>query len=277
MCTQNLVSIITPNYNCGRFIAQTIESVLAQTYTNWEMLIVDDCSTNDSVQIAEKYAAKDSRIKLIQNERNSGAAVSRNKAIELAQGEFIAFLDSDDLWLPEKLERQIAFMRENDCDFSFTEYEHIDVNGISLNLIANVTKHLSYRKMLLHCWPGCLTVMYNQNVTGKVYAEDIKKNNDHALFLRVLKNCRNGMGMKELLAKYRIRKGSISSNKSAIIKYYIQVIRHAGNEVHRLDDVMECFQILDVKRKPQKVQRYDLCNRQPSFRSALSVPFFNKK
>lgn len=224
MYVQNLVSIITPNYNCGRFIAQTIESVLAQTYTNWEMLIVDDCSTDNSVQIALSYAEKDSRIKVVQNEKNCGAAISRNKAIELAQGEFVAFLDSDDLWLPDKLEKQIAFMRQNNCDFSFTEYEHIDEENNSLHQIANVTKHLKYRKMMMHCWPGCLTVMYDQNVVGKVYADNIKKNNDHALFLRVLKNCHNAMGMKELLAKYRIRKGSISSKKSAIIKYYIQVI-----------------------------------------------------
>lgn len=224
MYVQNLVSIITPNYNCGRFIAQTIESVLAQTYTNWEMLIVDDCSTDNSVQIALSYAENDSRIKVVQNEKNCGAAISRNKAIELAQGEFVAFLDSDDLWLPDKLEKQITFMRDNDCDFSFCEYEHIDEENNSLHQIANVTKHLKYRKMMMHCWPGCLTVMYNQNVVGKVYADNIKKNNDHALFLRVLKNCHNAMGMKELLAKYRIRKGSISSKKSAIIKYYIQVI-----------------------------------------------------
>ena len=219
-----LVSIITPNYNCARFIAQTIESVLAQTYTNWEMLIVDDCSTDGSYEIAQEYAQKDSRIKVLRNEKNSGAAVSRNRAIEASSGEYVAFLDSDDLWLPEKLERQLKFMQENNCDFCFTEYEHIDEENKGLHQIANVTKHLSYRKMMMHCWPGCLTVMYNQNVTGKIYAEDIKKNNDHALFLRVLKKCNNAMGMKEVLSQYRIRKGSISSKKSAIIKYYIQVI-----------------------------------------------------
>ena len=224
MYTKNLVSIITPNYNCARFIAQTIESVLLQTYSQWEMLIVDDCSTDGSYEIALAYAAKDKRITVIRNEKNSGAAVSRNKALEIAQGEFIAFLDSDDLWMPDKLEKQIAFMRENNCDFSFTEYEHIDEENNRLHQIANVTKHLSYNKMLMHCWPGCLTVMYNQNVVGKVFSEDIKKNNDHALFLCVLKKCHNAMGMKELLAKYRIRKGSISSKKSTIIKYYIQVI-----------------------------------------------------
>ncbi len=219
-----LISIITPNYNCARFIAQTIESVLAQTYTNWEMLIVDDCSTDGSYEIAQGYAEKDSRIKVFRNEKNSGTAVSRNRAIEASSGEYVAFLDSDDLWLPEKLERQLKFMQENNCDFSFTEYEHIDEENKSLHQIANVTKQLSYRKMLMHCWPGCLTVMYNQNVTGKIYAEDIKKNNDHALFLRVLKKCNNAMGVKEVLAQYRIRKGSISSKKFTIIKYYIQVV-----------------------------------------------------
>lgn len=230
MFIKDLVSIITPNYNCGRFIAQTIESVLMQTYKNWEMIIVDDCSTDDSIQIAMFYAQKDKRIKILCNETNSGAAISRNRAIEIANGEFIAFLDSDDLWMPNKLEKQLSFMRKNNCDFSFTEYEHIDESNNSLHQIANVTKHLSYKKMMLHCWPGCLTVMYSQSVTDKVYAEDIKKNNDHALFLRVLKKCHNAMGIKEILAQYRIRKGSISSKKSEIIKYYIRVIHEFENQ-----------------------------------------------
>ena len=218
-----LISIITPNYNCGRFIAQTIESVLAQTYTNWEMLIVDDCSTDNSYQIALEYAQKDSRIKVFQNEKNSGAAISRNKAIELSQGEYLAFLDSDDLWLPEKLEKQLQFMQENDCDFSFTEYEHIDEENNSLLKVAKVIKRLSYKKMLMHCWPGCLTVMYSQK-NGKIYGPDIKKNNDHALFLRVLKNSQNAKGFPIILAKYRIRNGSISSKKTSIIKYYLKVV-----------------------------------------------------
>ena len=221
---QPLISIVTPNYNCGRFIAQTIESVLAQTYKNWEMFIIDDCSTDDSYSIAVEYAKKDSRIKVFQNEKNSGAAVSRNKAIELSQGEYLAFLDSDDLWMPEKLELQLKFMQENNCDFSFTEYEHIDEDNNSLLKIAKVIKKLTYKKMLMHCWSGCLTVMYNQSKLGKVYAQNIKKNNDHALFLRVLKKCKNGCGLPMILAQYRIRKGSISSKKSTIIKYYIKVV-----------------------------------------------------
>jgi teichuronic acid biosynthesis glycosyltransferase TuaG len=124
MKTNPLISIITPCYNSALFIAQTIESVIAQTYKNWEMIIVDDCSTDTSFEIALNYAAKDKRIKVLRMEQNSGAALVRNKAIKVSQGEYLAFLDSDDIWLPEKIERQLQFMQENDSDFSFTEYEH---------------------------------------------------------------------------------------------------------------------------------------------------------
>lgn len=219
-----LISIITPNYNCGKFISLTIESVLAQSYQNWEMLIVDDCSTDDSYQTALSYAQKDSRIKVFKNEQNSGAAVSRNRAIKESKGEYLAFLDSDDLWSPNKLELQLKFMQENNCDFSFTEYEHIDEDGNSLHKIANVVKKLSYNKMMLHCWPGCLTVMYKQDINNTIFGPDVPKNNDTALFLKVIKKCDKAMGIKLNLAKYRIRKGSISRSKFKIIKYYVQVI-----------------------------------------------------
>lgn len=234
-----IVSIITPNYNCSRFIAETIESVIAQTYTNWEMIIVDDCSSDGSYEIALEYEKQDSRIKVLKNVKNSGAAVSRNKAIEVSQGEYLAFLDSDDLWMPEKLEKQLKFMQENNCDFSFTEYEHIDENGDTLNLVVKVTKKLSYNKMLMHCWPGCLTVMYKQNKADKIYSEDIKKNNDHALFLRVLKKCTNARGIFCVMAKYRIRQGSISRKKFDIIKYYMKV-------VHEFEDKSYLFALFCV-------------------------------
>jgi glycosyltransferase involved in cell wall biosynthesis len=225
----SLISIITPNYNCERFIDQTIESILVQTYQHWEMIIVDDCSTDNSYDIALEYANRDSRIKVYRMEQNSGAALCRNKAIELSQGQYLAFLDSDDLWLSEKLERQLTFMQENDCDFSFTEYEHIDEEGKCLRIKAKVIKKLTYRKLLLHCFPGCLTVMYRQDLTKKIYCNDIKKNNDHALFLRVIKHCDNAMGLPENLAKYRIRKNSISRKKIQIIKPYITVLRKFEN------------------------------------------------
>lgn len=262
MFTKNLVSIITPNYNCARFISQTIESVLAQTYANWEMLIVDDCSTDGSYEIALEYAAKDSRIKVFRNEQNSGAAISRNRAIEESKGEYLAFLDSDDLWMPEKLEKQIAFMHENNCDFSFTEYEHIDEESNSLLKVARVIKHLTYTKMMFHCFPGCLTVIYNQNAVGKVYARDIKKNNDNALFYPVLRKCHNAMGMSEVLGLYRIRKGSISRNKFKMIKPYITVLHDF--EKHNLLLSYFCVLthfVIKILFKYRKIKTEDsLCN-----------------
>ena len=139
-----MISIITPNYNCGDYISETIESVLLQTYSNWELIIVDDCSSDDSYKIALDYAKKDSRIKVIRNETNLGTAISRNKALDIAKGDYIAFLDSDDLWEKDKLELQLNFMQENNCDFSFSQYDLIDEKGLSLNKTAKVIKHLTY-------------------------------------------------------------------------------------------------------------------------------------
>lgn len=219
-----LVSIITPNYNCSQFVELAIKSVQAQTYQNWEMLIQDDCSTDDSIGAIERIAATDSRIKIERNFQNSGAAVTRNNAIRRSQGQWLAFLDSDDIWLSEKLEKQLAFMEVKYCDFSFTQYEHISEDGVSLGKQAKVIKHLSYQKLLMHCWPGCLTVMYKQDIENKVYCGDVDKNNDMALFLKVIKTCRNAMGMDECLALYRIRKGSVSRNKWKIFKPFVKVI-----------------------------------------------------
>lgn len=219
-----LVSIIMPNYNCGPFLRMAIDSVLSQTYGNWELLIQDDASTDESQTIIEEYAAREPRIKFGRNDRNEGAALSRNKAIERSEGEYLAFLDSDDVWLPKKLEMQLAFMQAHDCDFSFTQYAHIDEKGRLTGREAKVVKKLTYAKMLRHCWPGCLTVMYRQDLHRKIYSENVERNNDHALFLRVLKNCRNACGIPTCMALYRIRKGSISRSKFKMIKPYMEVI-----------------------------------------------------
>lgn len=221
---QPLISIITPNYNCGRFIAQTIESVLAQTYRHWEMLIVDDCSTDNSYQIALEYSQKDTRIKVFQNEKNSGAAVSRNKAIELSQGEYLAFLDSDDLWLPEKLERQLQFMQENDCDFSYCRYSLIDENNVPLGKVVRIPRTLSYVKYLHHCFTGCLTVMYRKDFCQEVRSFDVKNNNDFSLFLQVVKKARRAMGYNEVTGYYRIRSNSISRKKTDKVLPYFQLM-----------------------------------------------------
>ena len=221
---QPLVSIITPNYNCGKFIALTIESVLAQTYTNWEMIIQDDCSTDESYEIACNYAKADPRIKVFRNDKNSGAALTRNYAIDVSRGAYVAFLDSDDIWFPEKLEKQIDFMQKNNCDFVFSEYEQIGEDNKALGVKCRVISHLSYVKMLFHTWTGCLTVVYEQQKFGKIHAPDIPNNNDRALFLKVLKIAEKAQGMKECLALYRIRSRSISRNKWSMLNVFVKII-----------------------------------------------------
>lgn len=204
-----LVSIITPTYNCGRFIAETIQSVLAQTYTDWEMIIVDDCSTDDTASVVNEYASKDKRIKYLCNEHNSGAALTRNYALREAQGRWIAFLDSDDLWLPQKLERQIAFMQQHDYAFSYHEYDEIDEASQPLNVYVSGIGKVGKWSMYACCWVGCLSVMYNREKIGLVQIANIRKNNDTAMWLQVVEKAPCYL-LKENLARYRRRKGSIT-------------------------------------------------------------------
>ena len=202
-----MVSIITPTYNCGRFIGETIESVLKQTYENWEMIIVDDCSTDNTKEVVESY--KDPRIKYLCLDKNSGAAVARNKALQLAKGRWIAFLDSDDLWKPEKLERQIKFMKENGYGFSYHEYDEIDEDSKSLGVTISGKKKVGKWEMFACCWPGCLSVMWDAKKIGLIQIEDIKKNNDSAMWLKAIKKEKCHL-LKENLALYRRRQGSIT-------------------------------------------------------------------
>ena len=218
------VSIITPNYNNSKFISETIESVLSQTYTNWEMIIVDDCSEDGSYEIIFEYTKIDSRIKVYRMDRNMGAAYCRNRAIELSQGEYLAFLDSDDLWLPQKLEKQLLFMQKNVSDFCFTEYEHIDENGRSLGKIAKALKILTYKRMLLHDFVGCSTVVYKQDLSNKHFGPILYSCNDYALFLNVLRYTKNAMGYSEVLAKYRISNDSLSQNKFKKISDFFELM-----------------------------------------------------
>lgn len=215
-----LVSIITPTYNCGKFIAETIQSVQAQTYENWEMIIVDDCSTDDTRSVVEAFQASDSRIHYHCLEQNSGAAVARTRAMELAKGEYMAFLDSDDLWMPNKLELQLAFMEENGYDFSCTAYEQIDEQGNPLNRVIKTVKKTDYNRLLLDCPVGNSTVMYSVTALGKFQVPNIRKRNDDALWLTMLKKAPCIWGMPDVLMRYRIRSNSISSNKFSVVKYH---------------------------------------------------------
>ena len=208
----SLVSIIMPSYNCGEYVEETIRSVQAQTYTNWEIIFMDDCSTDDTVRRVSELREKDSRIKLFQNHANSGAAVSRNNALREARGRWVAFLDSDDLWEPTKLEKQVRFMEENGYAFSYTEYQEMDAEGALTGVVISGPKHVTKRGMYNFCWPGCLTVMYDASVVGLIQIEDIKKNNDYAMWLKVCKKADCYL-LQEVLAKYRRgRSGSVSSH-----------------------------------------------------------------
>ncbi len=225
----DLVSIIMPSYNTADFIAETIRSVLSQTYENWELIIVDDCSTDNTDDIVAEFLS-DGRICYIKNEHNSGAAVSRNRALREAKGKWIAFLDSDDLWETDKLRKQITFMEENGFFFSYTDYIEIDEeskpNGRSITGPKRITKHGMYN----YCWMGCLTVMYDAEKIGLIQIKDIKKNNDYAMWLKVCKRAECYL-LDDTLARYRKRSGSISNHGYVkLIKWHYKLYREAENK-----------------------------------------------
>ncbi len=222
----DLVSIIMPSYNTAKYISDSINSVLYQTYKNWELIIVDDCST-DNTDEAVKPFLSDNRIRYLKNEKNSGAAVSRNYALREAKGKWIAFLDSDDLWEKDKLEKQISFMEKNGYKFSYTDYIEIDENSEPLGVTVTGPKVISKTKMFDYCWMGCLTVMYDAEAVGLIQIEDIKKNNDYAMWLKVCKNA-DCFLLDEKLASYRKRKGSISNHGYLkLIKWHYKLYRNA--------------------------------------------------
>lgn len=225
-----LVSIIMPSYNTAKYISETINSVLDQTYTNWELIIVDDCSTDDTDEVVAKYL-NDERIHYLKNENNSGAAVSRNRALREAKGRWIAFLDSDDLWLPEKLSMQIKFMSDNGYSFSYTCYEEMDEQGNKNGRTVTGPKKITKSGMFNYCWLGCLTVMYDRNVVGLIQISDIKKNNDYAMWLKVCRKA-NCYLLDEVLARYRRgRAGSVSTQSiKTMIGWHYKLYKEAENE-----------------------------------------------
>ena len=204
-----LVSIITPTWACAGFISETIKSVQTQTYQNWELLIQDDCSTDGTDRVVEALAQEVPRIKYECNPKKSGAAITRNNALRRAKGRWIAFLDSDDLWLPKKFEHQLKFMVENNYAFSYHEYTEMNEDGKELGVYVSGKKCVSEFDMYACCWPGCLAVMYDVEKIGLVQIKDVKKNNDTAMWLKVVKKAPCYL-LKENLARYRRRSVSIT-------------------------------------------------------------------
>ncbi len=217
------MSIITALYNCEEYISETINSVLSQNYEKWELLIVDDCSTDNSVEIVKEFIEKDSRIKLYELKRNSGVSVARNKAIEMAKGKYIAFLDSDDLWLPDKLEKQISFMKETNVALTYSAYNVIDEDGHTRGVFIPPPK-VTYTDLLKTCSIGCSTAVYDAGKLGKHYLKKVG-HEDYALWLKLLKKEKNALGITTVLAKYRLVSGSISGNKLKTAKYQWNIYR----------------------------------------------------
>ncbi len=206
-----------PSYNTASYIRESIQSVLAQTYKDWELIIVDDCSSDNTDEVVKPFLT-DERIKYFKNKQNCGAAISRNWALREANGKWIAFLDSDDLWFPNKLERQIGFMESNNYHFSYTNYAEIDVDGKRNGVKITGPKRITKTGMFNYCWPGCLTVMYDKEYIGLIQINDIKKNNDYAMWLKVCKKV-NCYLLNEELSLYR--KGRIGSISAHSIKTMI--------------------------------------------------------
>lgn len=220
---QELVSIIMPSYNAEKYIDASIKSVLAQTYSDWELIIVDDCSIDKTEEIIKGFLSDD-RIRFFKNERNSGAALSRNYALRVARGKWVAFLDSDDIWHPEKLEKQLRFMKENDYKFTYTDYR-IQLNGEWQPYKITGPNVVTKRKLYNYCYFSTITVIYDREYVGLIQIADLKKNNDYAMWFEIIKKA-NCIRFPECLSYYVKHENSISSGKKwKLIKHHYILYR----------------------------------------------------
>lgn len=236
---EELVSIVVPAFNCSDYIGTTINSVINQSYANWEMIIIDDCSTDNTEELVNRYITNDARIKYFRLEKNSGAAIARNKAVDISRGKYIAFLDSDDVWFPDKLTKQIAFMKKNNYSFTCTAYTKIDEEGNSLNRLIQARRISNYDDILKRN-PGNSTVIYDAAVLGKFKIPDIKKRNDYVMWLQVIKKAQFLYGIDEPLSSHRIRSDSLSSKKVNLVGYHWKVYR----EIEKLSVLKSTYLII---------------------------------
>jgi len=212
-----MISIITPAYNAEKYISQTIESVLNQTYTEWEMVIVDDCSVDNTYNIILEYAKRDNRIKPVKHEVNKGVAEARNTALRESSGDFVAFLDSDDLWVPEKLRIQLDFMEKNNYVLTYTMYQNFFDNGEKGKIIS-VPEKMTYKDIFKNTAIACLTVMVNRKVSGEFFMPPLKHTEDQCAWQDILKRGYIAYGLNENLALYRVNSNSLTGNKKKVIK-----------------------------------------------------------
>lgn len=226
MSEKELVSIITPVYNKERFLVQSIDSVIKQTYEKWELILVDDCSTDNSALLIRKYLEIESRIKYYKLEENLGAAVARNVAIDSAKGRYIAFLDADDLWNPQKLSKQIGFMKKKNVGFSYTAIEMINENGQIVKGKRRTLPMVDYKVLLSHTIIACSSVIIDRQIIGEFRMTLVRKGQDFATWLSILKKGYKAYGINETLLQYRLAKKSISSNKLMALKRTWNIYRN---------------------------------------------------
>lgn len=221
----DLVSIIMPSYNSEKYISESIDSIIKQSYSNWELLITDDASTDKTLEIIKGYSKIDQRIKIYKLTQNNGAGNARNNSISQAKGRFIAFCDSDDIWYSSKLSRQVEFLKNNNLSFTYSSYDIQKRNSI---VKVNSPLTISYRKILRANYLGCLTVIYDSEKLGKLYMSEVRKRQDWILWIRILSIIESSKGVEESLALYRVRQNSLSGKKIRLFKYIYIVYRESG-------------------------------------------------
>lgn len=217
-------TIITPVYNAEKFLTETLESIYEQSYTDWEAILINDNSSDSSLEIAQSFAKRDSRFQVINRNESGGAAKARNEGIRQAKGRYIAFLDSDDVWLPNKLDKQIAYMKTNDVALSYSSYRFLTEDGV-VKTEVRVPEQVTYKQLLKGNIIACLTAVYDTNKLGKVLMPDIRKRQDFGLWLKITKMGTVGHGIQMPLAHYRLREGSISSAKFNTMLYTWRLYR----------------------------------------------------
>jgi len=235
--SNSLVSIIMPCYNAGKYITYAIDSVIGQTYVDWELIVVDDCSKDNSAEIIHSFCEKNNRIHYYKTEYPSGGATTpRNIAIKNARGRFIAFLDSDDIWLPTKLEQQIKLFSDEKTAIVYSNYEKINEEGERRNRIIVAPQETSYKKLLKGDIIGCLTSIYDVKKTGKVYMQKVGAE-DYVLWLSILKQGYIAKNTNTVTALYRVQKHSLSGNKLQSAKWNWNIYRN----VEKFNPIMSLY------------------------------------
>ena len=247
--SEYLVSIVTPVYNSEKFISETIDSIQNQTYKHWELILVDDCSSDNSYDIISKYIKYDKRIRYIKLEKNSGAAVSRNTGIKNAKGRFIAFLDSDDIWLPEKLEKQVKYMLDKKIGFTFTSYRYMKEDGTKTNKVAKAPYKIDYNGLLKNTIIGCSTVVLDRQIVGDFLMPLVRKGQDTATWLMILRNQKYAYGIEEILVDYRLVGNSLSSNKIKALKRTWNIYRSVEKINVFKSTYVFCFYVFNAIKK----------------------------